>query len=99
MKPAGNMDIKDVEYVAKLARLEFNDEEKKNLVCELNNIFKYIEKLSEVNTDGVEASICSYPIYNALRDDQVIPSMDRERLLEASPDEKNGYVKVPKVIG
>lgn len=93
------MDIKDVEYVAKLARLEFNDEEKKNLVCELNNIFKYIEKLSEVNTDGVGASICSYPIYNALRDDQVIPSMDRERLLEASPDEKNGYVKVPKVIG
>lgn len=93
------MDIKDVEYVAKLARLEFNDEEKKNLVCELNNILKYVEKLSEVNTDGVEASICSYSVYNALREDEIIPSMDRDKLLKGAPDEKNGYIKVPKVIG
>jgi aspartyl-tRNA(Asn)/glutamyl-tRNA(Gln) amidotransferase subunit C len=93
------MDIKDVEYVAKLARLEFNDEEKKNLVCELNRILKYVEKLSEVDTDGVEASICSYPVYNALREDEIIPSMDRDKLLKGAPDEKNGYFKVPKVIG
>lgn len=99
MNPADIMNIKDIEYVAKLARLEFNDEEKKNLVCELNNILKYVEKLSEINTDGVEDSICSYPIYNALREDEIIPSMDRKRLVKNAPDERSGYFKVPKVIG
>lgn len=93
------MDIKDVEHVAKLARLEFSDEEKKILACELTSILEYAEKLSEVNTDGIEASICSYPVYNALREDELIPSMDRDKLLEGAPDVRNGYFKVPKVIG
>lgn len=90
--------IKDVEYVSKLARLEFNDEEKERFTLELNNIFKYVEKLSEVDTDGIEASICSYPMYNALREDEVTPSTDREKLTKNAPESVEGYFKVPKVI-
>lgn len=90
--------IKDVEYVSKLARLEFNDEEKEIFTLELNNILKYVEKLSEVDTTGIEASICSYPMYNALREDEITPSTDREKLTDNAPSSVEGYFKVPKVI-
>lgn len=90
--------IKDVEYVAKLARLKFNDQEKEKFTHELNDILKYVEKLSEVDTEGVDISISSYPMYNALREDEVQPSMDRKTVLENAPDSGYGYFKVPKVI-
>jgi aspartyl-tRNA(Asn)/glutamyl-tRNA(Gln) amidotransferase subunit C len=90
--------IKDVEYVAKLARLKFNDQEKEKFTHELNDILKYVEKLSEVDTEGVDISISSYPMYNALREDEVMPSLDRKTVLENAPDSGYGYFKVPKVI-
>lgn len=90
--------IKDVEYVANLARLEFNDAEKERFTNELNNILKYIEKLSEVNTDDVEASIGAYPMFNALREDEVRPSLDRKDVLSNAPEKCEGYFKVPKMI-
>lgn len=90
--------IKDVEYVAKLARLKFNDQEKEKFTHELNDILKYVEKLSEVDTEGVDISISAYPMYNALREDEVKPSMDRKTVLENAPDSGYGYFKVPKVI-
>lgn len=90
--------IKDVEHVAKLARLKFNDQEKEKFTHELNDILKYVEKLSEVDTEGVDISISSYPMYNALREDEVQPSMDRKTVLENAPDSGYGYFKVPKVI-
>lgn len=90
--------IKDVEYVAKLARLEFDESEKEKFTHELNDILKYVEKLSEVNTDDVDISISSYPMYNALREDEEKPSLDREVVLKNAPQREAGYFKVPKVI-
>ncbi len=43
--------IKDVEYVASLARLEFTDKEKEKLTQELNEILKYVEQLNELDKD------------------------------------------------
>lgn len=90
--------IKDVEYVAKLARLEFNEDEKQKFTEELNNILSYVEMLQEVDTDGVEISIGAYRVVNALREDEVKPSFDRQKMLQNAPDSQDGYVKVPKVI-
>jgi aspartyl-tRNA(Asn)/glutamyl-tRNA(Gln) amidotransferase subunit C len=90
--------IKDVEYVAKLARLEFDDVQKEKFTHELNDILKYVEKLSEVDTDNVDISISSYPMYNALREDEEKLSLDRETILKNAPDREAGYFKVPKVI-
>lgn len=90
--------IKDVDYVAKLARLSFSEAEKERFTHEFNNILGFVEKLSEVDTEGVEPSISSYPLYNALREDEEIPSMNRELIKQNAPEEKFGFVKVPKVI-
>lgn len=90
--------IKDVEYVAQLARLEIREEDKERFTNELNNILKYVEKLSEVDTDNVDISIGAYPVFNALRDDEVMPSLDREEVLKNAPGKEEGYFKVPKMI-
>lgn len=90
--------IKDVEYVAKLARLEFNEAEKEKFTDGFNNILGFVDKLSQVDTDGIEISISSWPIFNALRDDEIKDSMDKDSVLMNAPDEKEGYFKVPKVI-
>lgn len=90
--------INDVEYVAKLARLEFDEEEKQKLTVDLNNILKYIEKLSEVDTDNVEISISGYKMYNALRDDEIKPSMNIKNIMMNAPESVDGFIKVPTII-
>lgn len=49
-----SVDNKTVDRIAELARLEFNEEEKKNITKDLNRILDFVEKLSEVDTEGVE---------------------------------------------
>lgn len=90
--------VKDVEYVAKLARLEFNEEEKQRFTKELNSILEYVEMLNEINTDDAPISIGAYKVVNALREDEVKPSFDREAFLNNAPQSQDGYIKVPKVI-
>ena len=48
------IEIKDVEHVAKLARLELNEEEKVKFSKQLGDILKYVEQMNEVDTTGVE---------------------------------------------
>lgn len=90
--------IKDVDYVAKLARLEFDEEEKQKFTEEFNNILKFVEKLSEINTDNADISINSNNFKNALRNDEVLESLSLKDVLLNSPDNENGYFKVPKVV-
>lgn len=94
----GAVSISDVEYVAKLARLEFNDEQKQKLTHDLNDILKYVDKLSQVDTENVDISISAYPMYNKLRDDEVKESMSREEVLSGAPEKDEGYIKVPTII-
>lgn len=90
--------INDVEYVAKLARLEFNEQQKERFTHDLNNILKYVEQLNEVDTEDTDISINAYPMSNALREDKIEPSLDKNLVLENAPSAGYGYFKVPKVI-
>ncbi|SEF84031.1 aspartyl/glutamyl-tRNA(Asn/Gln) amidotransferase subunit C [Caloramator fervidus] len=92
------VDKNTVDYVAKLARLEFSDEEKEKFVEDFNKILEFVEKLNEVNTDDVEISISAYPMYNALREDEVKTSLDVEKVLLNAPDKENNFFRVPKVV-
>ena len=71
----------DVAYVAELARLDLTDEEKAVFQPQLENIVKYVEKISSVNVDGVPPTLHGHAVVNALREDEVRPSMDREEAL------------------
>ena len=89
---------KDVEYIAALARLKFNDVELENYTHQLNDILKYVEKLNELNTDDVEP--LSHPVENAnvFREDKLKPSISTEEALKNAPNRTDEFFKVPKVI-
>ncbi|WP_102401296.1 Asp-tRNA(Asn)/Glu-tRNA(Gln) amidotransferase subunit GatC [Haloimpatiens massiliensis] len=89
---------KDVEYVAKLSRLSFNEEEKESLVTDLNNILNYMEKLNELNTDDVDIVVNPYYMENKFREDEVMKSMELKDVLDNAPEKLEEYVIVPKII-
>lgn len=90
---------KDVEYVANLAKLELTQEEKIKFQKELDNIIKYIDQLNELNTDNVPITSHVIPLKNVLREDKVLPSLAQDKALANAPQKKDGFFKVPKVIG
>ncbi|MCL4549763.1 MAG: Asp-tRNA(Asn)/Glu-tRNA(Gln) amidotransferase subunit GatC [Bacteroidetes bacterium] len=89
---------KDVEHIANLARLKFNDAELENYTHQLNDILKYVEKLNELNTDDVEP--LSHPVENAnvFREDKLKQSISTEDALKNAPNRTDEFFKVPKVI-
>lgn len=89
---------KDVEYVAELSRLSFSEQEKENLVDDLNQILNYMEKLNELHTENVDIIVNPYYIENKFREDEVQQSMNLESIIENAPQNLEEYVVVPKII-
>lgn len=93
-----NITKKDVEYVAALARLEISEEEKEKYTGQLNMILEYVSRLNELDTEGVMPSYNLAPAADALREDTVKPSLEREKVLMNAPDKQDGCFKVPRII-
>lgn len=89
----------DVAYIAALSRLQFSDEEMATMTTELNSILHYVEKLNEINTDGVEPLSSIHDQMNVLRDDVEKDSIATALALQNAPDRQDRFFKVPKVIG
>ncbi|TCZ73408.1 Asp-tRNA(Asn)/Glu-tRNA(Gln) amidotransferase subunit GatC [Paenibacillus albiflavus] len=90
--------IKDVEHVAKLARLELNMDEKEQLTAQLSGILQYAEQLNELNTDDVPPTSHSMPLVNVMREDEVRPSLPIEKVFRNAPDTEDDQFKVPAVL-
>jgi len=91
--------VKDVEHIAKLARLEFSDEEKKKFTHQLNQILEYVEKLNKLDTANVEPLSQVIDLSNRFREDSVKPGLTAEEALKNAPSKTERFFKVPKVIG
>lgn len=89
---------KDVEHVARLARLELSDSEKDQFTEQLNAILKYAEKLNGLDTEKVEPTSHVLPITNVMRADVERPSLPIEKVLLNAPDDEDGQFKVPAVL-
>jgi aspartyl-tRNA(Asn)/glutamyl-tRNA(Gln) amidotransferase subunit C len=88
----------EVTYVAHLARLEFGEEEKEKFTSQLNEILRYMDKLGEVDTAGVEPMTHAIAQKNAFREDAVGVSLPPEVSLANAPESRGGCFQVPKVI-
>ena len=88
----------DVAYVAELARLDLTDEEKAVFQPQLENIVKYVEKISSVDVDGVPPTLHGHAVVNALREDVVRPSMEREAALGNAPARVGDEFLLPKIV-
>ncbi|HOE28222.1 MAG: Asp-tRNA(Asn)/Glu-tRNA(Gln) amidotransferase subunit GatC [Candidatus Aureabacteria bacterium] len=89
---------KDVEYVARLARLRLSEEEKERLTVQLGEIVGYVEKLNELDTADVEPTAHVLPLRNITRPDEVRPCLDRDEALRLAPKAGEGFFRVPQII-
>jgi aspartyl-tRNA(Asn)/glutamyl-tRNA(Gln) amidotransferase subunit C len=95
-----SMEVNDalVDKLANLARLQFNDIEKENIKNDLQRMIRFVEKLNEVDTTGVEPLLHMSEEVNVLRDDEVQGSISRAEGLQNAPVHDGEFFKVPKVI-
>lgn len=89
--------IKDVEHIAKLARLELTEEEKTKFTKHFSDILEYFNQLSEVDTSNIEPMARAIPLKNVMREDHAELPYSREEVLANAPLEEDGFFKVPKI--
>lgn len=95
---------KDVEHIARLARIELSEAEKAKFEKELAGILEFVEKLNAVDTSKVEPLTGGTELMNVMREDE--PSADSgeriadraEDLIDAAPKKRGGYVEVKAVF-
>jgi len=94
------MELNDtlVDKLAHLARLEFNDTEKQEIKTDLQRMIAFVEKLNELDLNGVEPLLHMSDRINVLREDEIKGSVDRETALKNAPLHDDKFFKVPKVI-
>ena len=92
------LSTQDVEYVAKLARLEVAETEKEKFTTQLNDILLYIDQLNELETTGVKPMTHAIAVTNAFREDKVMESLGTAAALANAPDARGEFFRVPKVI-
>ncbi len=87
-----------VEHVAHLARLSLTEEEKVSMTKDMEMILEFADQINGFEFEDVNATAYVIPINNVFREDEVRPSMDREKLLANAPSKENGCYSVPKVV-
>lgn len=88
----------DVDNIAKLSRLSFTAEEKKELAKDMANIINFADSIADIDTEGIEATAHIAPLSNVFREDKSESLFERDELLKAAPTTADGYVTVPRVV-
>ena len=89
------IDRDQVLHVARLARLHLTDQELDRMPAELSKILEHVEKMDELELDGVEPTTHVVDLANVLREDVPRPCLPRERALAGAPDVADGGFRVP----
>jgi len=89
---------KDVDEIARLARLALRDDEAERLRAELTAILTHMDALAAVDTTGVEPMTHAVPMTLRLRADVPAPSLDQDQALAGAPDVADGFFVVPAII-
>ena len=89
------IDREQVLHVARLARLELSDSDIERMATELSTILEHIERIGELDLEGVEPTSHVVELENVLRPDEPRSSWPRERVLEQAPDPSEGAFRVP----
>lgn len=89
----------DVRYVAKLSRLKLREDEVHPIAQQLSHVLGYIEKLSELNVEGVEPMAHPTAITNRLREDEPTEPLTVGEALANAPRAEPPFFEVPKVLG
>lgn len=87
-----------VDHIAHLARLEFTGESKIAIMEDMQNIIGFMDKLSKVDTEGIEPLIFMSDEINVLREDVAEVSVTQKEALKNAPKHDSDYFRIPKVL-
>ena len=88
----------NIHYAAKLAQIKLTDEEAERMGAQLGEILGYVEKLKELDVEGIEPIAHAFPVSNVTRPDEVETFEDVPALLKNAPFMNNDLFIVPKVV-
>ncbi len=94
------LSIEEVEHIADLARLELTEEEKAMFAEQLSSILDYVQKLNEVDTEGVEPTSQVTGLENVMRPDEIeeASAEEKEGILANAPQSEENLFKIKKVF-
>jgi len=87
-----------IQDIAALAKLEFDEKSAEEMKVDLENIIRFMDKLSEVDTDGVEPLIYLSEEANVLREDEIKATISQVEALKNAPEKDSDYFKVPTIL-
>lgn len=87
-----------IDKLSSLSKLEFQGEEREEIKKDLQRMLSFVEKLNEVNTEGVEPLVYMTDEYAVLREDVAKNSISKENALKNAPSKDSDYFLVPKVL-
>ncbi|OGI71067.1 hypothetical protein A3B84_02905 [Candidatus Nomurabacteria bacterium RIFCSPHIGHO2_02_FULL_35_13] len=90
------MEIKDIEDLAELSKIELSDSEKKALLKDLDGILAYVKQIEEVEVKDIKIE---YGNKNIWREDEIkLPDFSKDFIIKQFPDSQDGFVKVKKIL-
>ena len=92
------IDLKTVDKIASLSKLEFNGTEKERIAMDMNKMLDFVDKLQEVDTEGVAPLIHITSEVNVLREDVARIDITQKEALKNAPKKDSTYFKIPKVL-
>jgi aspartyl-tRNA(Asn)/glutamyl-tRNA(Gln) amidotransferase subunit C len=92
------VNIKEVERIASLSKLEFSDAEKVEITEDMNRMLDFVKQLETVDTEGVKPLIYMLEEEAVLRKDVIVESITQKDALKNAPESDTDFIKVPKVL-
>ena len=92
------VDNKLIKDLSRLAKLNFDEQTIKEMKLDFENILGFVDKLSEIDTEGVEPLIYLSDEINILRDDKIGEVVTQKQALKNAPNKDSDYFKVPTVL-
>ena len=87
-----------IQDIAKLSKLKFDDSAEEKMKSDLEKMLAFVDKLNEIDTEGVDPLIYMSEEINVLREDKVTEETSQEDALKNAPEKDSDYFKVPTVL-
>ena len=94
MKVSGEL----IDKLANLAKIEFGDKAKSDIKNDMNKMLEFVDKLNEINTEGIDPLIFMSEEINVLREDISKETITQKEALKNAPQHDSNYIMVPKVV-
>ena len=89
----------EVAHVARLARLQLTDDELERFTGQLGAVLEHARDVEALDTTGVPPTAHPLPLVNVLREDVLVPCLDRDEVLAEAPDVEDDRFRVPRILG